>query len=1441
MRELPREALAGTAARLWLSLPPEARKGTIVLAPTHEMREEINATIRRGLADEGALGRRSIEIGRLVDRRLTRVHAAEGANYRPGDIVVANRDVYGLGEGEAWTVTGMQDGAVNLERRGAHRAFKPSGNAARNVSLCEERALPLRAGDEIVWTRNVRRRGTINGERATVEKITPKRVHVRMHSGRTIRFAHDDDDLRHIDHAWSSTVHRAQGITTNNVIAVLDSAGMMSDRAMLYVEMSRARDGFVLLTDDTEQLVSRLEREGQSVSSALEAAGEAPWLEPDVGAGVAEKPPMWPVRAEWRAHVERAQELNVPPFHLDGCDALIARMERLAKKEALPDDLAAVLKEHEPFAGDRAGVAEWHSAMLQRAGERERLLAEAAGGAVTDLRGYAAWRKRAAAVIARGDGLLADEGRYGVHLDRVAGEREQAGAPLDGLRRALGVDRDAAALLIEWRALEKEPAKLPPDGLEGRIAALADRATPGEMPGALLSAPGEIAERRRREAEAQRRQEEGRQRQEQERLRERQAARLQEEAETRKRAAVERDARERLPVLEALTGERDRLLGAALLDRVAGLPDWRDRAEEAAGAARESAGDPSLPAGLRAALAESAGEIERALAFDRDFAALWRAREDHYAKAREQDIHPFHAPGSGDIAGRIAALAERAARPDEVPERLAKALEEHRMMAREWQEIERRRDELAHLAANPDPESEVWRADARRAAADTKAILADERMCRDHGLTGTVPGREIADNAETLNGELRIHDASEELLRDWQAHAEAAEREGIHPFHAPGYGDLVERIESHAGEAGKRTPAVLAQALKDHARLDVSWREARGLRDRLDACTGKRDELLDRAGEGRRSAQPVSDLGLAHRRWKGGVRPAIEAGRTLLDDEHHAAHLDALGGRARIERSVARLEKADLLDRLPARTVRAWEALEDRLRETDSHRFFLPEHKRACRLMPDARSIKNVKARAFVGNELRLRERMSEETKQLDDAVGKLRDCQARREAAEAGETPVRAAGGLRVVVGGRLGRAPRREAAARQEEGLRPALRARPGPRGRPGDPDAHVRGGAAGGARAAAARARGTRRGGAPGTAPADEPGPRLQDVTAPPAAAAAPDPWSVEQAVLAGHLEEVLGDRGSLLLPETLDQHRRHLTGPPGPDQVQDRREHEEPQHLVKALQRRAVLLRRAGHRPPLDARDPVPHLALLVRAPHQPRRRRNPRPSHRAAAPRSARARPGSATSTTPPRPPVRAPAPSRGPSPRPSEPSAPGSDADASSPPPLGEPVEKGHRVQHRDPGSRHRPEQRLAPAVEGLDPPVLRPLLLLGQREHGVGTLLPLVGQRAGDQEGRVAHVRLVRQPGDLRPLGRGAVDAAPPRPAHCTSPATGRSARSLSATLLAAASQPPSSPCSASRWRSTSASTSTAVSMRSSLASTASCETPPSGRRSGPPARAQT
>ena len=929
VRELPADALAGTAARLWLSLPPDARKGTVILAPTHEMREEINAVVRRGLADEGVLGRRSVEIGRLVDRRLTRVHAADRESYRPGDVVVANRDVYGLREGEAWTVVGTGEDGVRLERRGETCAFAPSGNAARNLSLCESRPLPLRSGDEIVWTRNLRRRGLINGERATVERIARVRIDVRTHSGRALRFAVDDDDLRHIDHAWSSTVYRAQGLTRDNVIAVLDSASMMSDRAMLYVEMSRARDGFVLLTDDTEQLVSRLEREGETVSSALEAAGQAPWLEPDMA--VTEKPALWPVLAEWRAHVQRAEEAGVPPFHLEGCDALMARMGALAEKDALPVELAEVLEEHRPFAEDRAMVSKWTSSMLEMAGQRERMLAEAAaaGTAVTSLPGHAAWSRRAEGAVEESAELLADEDRYGVHLDRIAGARAQLGEPLGGLGRALEFDGNAAWLQSEWRAWERGEGDGSLEDFAVRIAALAREAVPGEMPPDLSRAADEIAERQREEEERRRKEEE--------------------------RKLAERKARDAQSALEALARERTQLLhAAAAQEPVAKREDWqalRDRAEAAMAEAGTVAEDAALGEDAREALAASAEELARGLAVDREASELHRDWHEHFVPSGAGHIHRFHAPGSEALADRTAALEERVAHPLEMPGLLRMGLGDHRERAEEWSRIGECREELARLAKRPEPGSEEWLRDARDAARAATAILNDGIMCRAHGLTGTPMGEEIEGNAVALVREFRVHDASETLLRDWAEHAGAAAEEGLHPFHAPGYDALLDRIRDHEREAGKRMPAPLARVLEEHEPLVRADREARKLTGRLDACLEKRDALLERAERKLFSLQPVVELGWRYARWHREAERALGSGRELLGNDRYADHLSALGGRATIERAVERIERAAVLDHLPARVVAACETLDDRVRETGRHRFFLPEHERACDLM----------------------------------------------------------------------------------------------------------------------------------------------------------------------------------------------------------------------------------------------------------------------------------------------------------------------------------------------------------------------------------------------------------------------------------------------------------------------------------------------------------
>ena len=62
--EVDHEDLGTSAARIWLALSSEDRHETALMAPTHVLRREINATVREGLREEGALRGRGVTLAR---------------------------------------------------------------------------------------------------------------------------------------------------------------------------------------------------------------------------------------------------------------------------------------------------------------------------------------------------------------------------------------------------------------------------------------------------------------------------------------------------------------------------------------------------------------------------------------------------------------------------------------------------------------------------------------------------------------------------------------------------------------------------------------------------------------------------------------------------------------------------------------------------------------------------------------------------------------------------------------------------------------------------------------------------------------------------------------------------------------------------------------------------------------------------------------------------------------------------------------------------------------------------------------------------------------------------------------------------------------------------------------------------------------------------------
>ena len=278
LQELPAEEIAGMAAALWLRLSPGARAGTALLVPTRALRAEVEEAVREGLEAEGALRGGAMEIETLVPLGLTRAETGDVRNWREGDIALFNREMkhYRVRKDDACTVMEVEEDRVRLAHGdGRPRHLKPGSDLRYRLDLFEARTLTIREGERLRWTRNDRERGLANGDRLEVLEIGEKALRMRLADGREMRFARNDPQLRHLAYAYASTVHAAQGQTHDRVIAVLDTgAGPLVNQQTLYVQLSRAREQAVVLTDNREQLVETLEANTGERLTALEAIGE---------------------------------------------------------------------------------------------------------------------------------------------------------------------------------------------------------------------------------------------------------------------------------------------------------------------------------------------------------------------------------------------------------------------------------------------------------------------------------------------------------------------------------------------------------------------------------------------------------------------------------------------------------------------------------------------------------------------------------------------------------------------------------------------------------------------------------------------------------------------------------------------------------------------------------------------------------------------------------------------------------------------------------------------------------------------------------------------------------------------------------------------------------------------------------------------------------------
>ena len=510
------DTTAEAAARLWLELPPEDRAGTAIVAPTHAERAEIAAVIRAGLAAEGVLRGNTLTIDRYVNLHLTGAEKRDPLHYRPGDIAVFGNKLLQLriDEDDACQVRAVEgDRVVLAHPDGTERHIKPDSQVRYRLKVYEPRPIDLRAGDRIRWTRNWRRTDLKlhNGALAMITAIDRHRVRFRSDDGREYSLQRDAPQLHHVDYAYSTTVYGAQGMTCDAVIAVLDAGrGAPPDQAAVYVELTRARDAAVLLTDDREALVDALEERTGERPSALEAAGALRDAAPPPPA----KPRLQPEPIAWEAFAESARVRGQHPFAAPGHEAVLAPVLTLADRPSGTAAAHRVAADHRTWVASqartqardalRAALVDRTAALTAYLEGRVALAADPGRGGTGAAAGdaYALLLEQADAALTTARALQVGAGPTGPDDAELAGLRRDLRVQLQTVANARARDAGALACCRRLAALERAAAAAGSHRCQASdygplVAAIRDLETalpPGDrLVAALATVPAEAA------------------------------------------------------------------------------------------------------------------------------------------------------------------------------------------------------------------------------------------------------------------------------------------------------------------------------------------------------------------------------------------------------------------------------------------------------------------------------------------------------------------------------------------------------------------------------------------------------------------------------------------------------------------------------------------------------------------------------------------------------------------------------------------------------------------------------------------------------------------------------------------------------------------------------------------------------------------------------------
>lgn len=246
-------------------------QNTLIITPDNDTRKELNGRIRNELKELKRIAEKEEPVEIRTPVSMPGVEKFFAKNYEIGNnaFITSTSKIQGVKRGQELCIVGRDTikNTITIQTKNGYTTNINLRDCGGNISVYQKENRFFSEGEKVVFLKNDNRLDVQNGLTGTINKIDSNgNIEINPTSKKSIKF--NIRNYSYMDHGYAVTAHKSQGLDSQNVIYVTDTAKkQLNTTQSFYVAISRAQNNATIITNNISVLQDQVKRPQQKTST----------------------------------------------------------------------------------------------------------------------------------------------------------------------------------------------------------------------------------------------------------------------------------------------------------------------------------------------------------------------------------------------------------------------------------------------------------------------------------------------------------------------------------------------------------------------------------------------------------------------------------------------------------------------------------------------------------------------------------------------------------------------------------------------------------------------------------------------------------------------------------------------------------------------------------------------------------------------------------------------------------------------------------------------------------------------------------------------------------------------------------------------------------------------------------------------------------------------